>query len=112
MAWRYRDRETKKFVSSANYNRSVKQGGKRFERFSNTSWHSKGRPQSHSKRPKKISRVETSGKAAGTSVLKVPSSQSEYERMMEAKLQKLSKKKRAAFYDAEYDVEYETGVDY
>ncbi len=40
MAWRYRDKETKQFVSVSTYNRSRSHGGTKYERISDLRWHS------------------------------------------------------------------------
>jgi hypothetical protein len=110
MAWRYRNRVTKALVDSATYHRSRSQGGTKFERFSDAKWRtSRGRAgKSLPKKPTGGSKPKASPSA------KAPQTPAEFERMFEEKkLKKMSKKRRAEFYQEEYDgPEYETGVDY
>jgi hypothetical protein len=119
MAWRYRNRETKQLASAADYKRSRSQGGTKFERFSDAKWKvSRGAKSSNDTQNTRQSAKRRNGrssseKAESSSPAKLPQTPQEYERIMEDRLKKMSRRKREQFYEAEYDqVEYETGVDY
>lgn len=96
MAWRYRDRETKTLASYADYRRSVTQGGTRFERFSDATWRVKGR------KPEGSDEIPKGGTFKALPPSQAPRDYYEWEQAMMGQ----------DFEEAEYDTEYETGVDY
>ena len=108
--WRFRDKETKAFVSKATYNRSRAKGGTRYERVSDSRWHrGGGKPSVKPSEAPKILPLEQ----ASPSVLSQPKTPQDFERMMEERLRKMSRRKREQFYQEEYEgPEYDTGVDY
>jgi hypothetical protein len=109
MAWRYRG--PKGYVSRGVYERYKYL--ETYLRISDAKWNLGGR-----KTP--ASEKQTSRKALSAGINRKsspsqtpPSTPSEWERMMDTRLKKLSKRKRAEFYQEEYEgPEYETGVDY
>jgi hypothetical protein len=113
MAWKYRG--PKGFISKAKYERYKHLDS--YKRLSDKKWNVGGEkkaPRKTSGKPSKGERPRTPGKPEPTvSPSKIPSNPAEFEKMFDAKLKKLSKKKRAEFYQEEYEgPEYETGVDY
>lgn len=111
MAWRYRNRETKQLVSASTYKRSSAQGGKKFERFSDAKWRVGATRRGKAGKAGKEKSTPSESTSPGS---KAPSTPEEFEKRLESELiKKLSKKKRAEFYEEEYEgPEYETGVDY
>jgi hypothetical protein len=108
MAWRYRDRETKAFVTKATYNRSKAHGGTRYERFSGKTLRgvrggAKPSTETGASAPKQVS----------PSSSETPKTYEEFKAYMEARIKKMRKARREAFEEDVYDgPEYETGVDY
>jgi hypothetical protein len=108
MAWRYRNRETKEFVSSATYRRSKAQGGMRFERFSSKTlrsvrWRAKPSASTGASAPTQVS----------LSPSETPKTYEEFKAYMENRIKKMRKSQRERFEEEPFDgPEYETGVDY
>lgn len=116
MAWRYRDKETKGFVSKATYNRSRSRGGTKFERVSNAHWKSSGsvtrKTSPKVPHPKAKRGAPEKAKQSGEKKSKPSDAPKTFRELQEATKAK-AKRKMAGWYE-DYDdgPEYETGVDY
>lgn len=109
MAWRYRDKETKGFVSKATYNRSRSHGGTKFERVSDAHWKSSG---SVTRKKQATAKAQKQIKPDADIKSKPSDAPKTFRELQEATKAK-AKRKMAGWYE-DYDdgPEYETGVDY